>query len=385
MISEAARQRLKDRIAARSVAVGFADIGFTGPQGMGTAAARLNEFVALGRHGDMGWLQDRAEWRGNPAALWPDARSVIMLATDFAPPTDPLLALDMADHGAVSVYAARRDYHDVVKGRLKQLAQGLLSEARQMGITAEVKVFVDTAPVMEKPLAAKAGLGWQGKHTNLVSRRLGSWTFLGAIFTTLDLPADQPSPDHCGSCTRCLDICPTKAFPSAYQLDATRCIAYLTVEHQGQIPQQFRTAIGNRIFGCDDCLAVCPWNRFAETSQDMRLQMRGDLQLAPLTALLDLDDAAFRQMFAGTPVKRLGRDRFLRNVLVAVGNTGQMVLIDQVRALLADSSPLVRGMAVWALSCLVPAAEFAVERARHQSSEEDAQVLSEWRVSGTLV
>lgn len=379
LISDLARQRLKDRIIARSVQVGFDDIGFTGPGGMTDAAAQLDAFIARGRHGDMAWLQDRAAWRGDPAALWPEARSIIMLATSYAPPVDPLQSLLQADHGAVSVYAARRDYHDVVKGRLKQLAQGLLSEARQIGVDAAVKVFVDTAPVMEKPLAAKAGLGWQGKHTNMVSRRHGSWTFLGAIFTTLDLASDEPSPDHCGSCSRCLDICPTGAFPAPYQLDATRCIAYLTVEYQGQIPREFRTAIGNRIFGCDDCLAVCPWNRFASTSQDIRLEMQGDLQLAPLMDLLALDDAGFRRMFASTPVKRLGRDRFLRNVLVAVGNAGQVSMAEQVRLLLRDPAPLVRGMAVWALSRLLSPAEFLAERGRHESAETDAQVLSEWQ------
>lgn len=382
-ISDPARQRLKDRIIARSVQAGFDDIGFTGPGGMADAAAHLNTFIARGRHGDMGWLQDRAAWRGDPAALWPDARSIIMLATSFAPPVDPLQSLLRTDHGAVSVYAARRDYHDVVKGRLKQLAQGLLSEARQIGVDAAVKVFVDTAPVMEKPLAAKAGLGWQGKHTNMVSRRHGSWTFLGAIFTTLDLASDEPSPDHCGSCSRCLDICPTGAFPAPYQLDATRCIAYLTVEHQGQIPREFRAAIGNRIFGCDDCLAVCPWNRFASASQDIRLQMRGDLQLPPLAELLALDDGGFRQMFAGTPVKRLGRDRFLRNVLVAVGNAGQVGMVEQVRTLLRDPAPLVRGMAVWALSQLLSPADLAAERFRHAPAETDALVRAEWQADQT--
>ncbi len=394
-ISDPARQRLKDRIIARSLAVGFDDIGFMGPEGMEVPAARLDEFLALGRHGDMGWLQDRSAWRGDPATLWPEARSIIMLATSFAPPVDPLQSLARTDHGAVSVYAARRDYHDVVKGRLKELAQGLLSEARQIGVEASVKVFVDTAPVMEKPLAAKAGLGWQGKHTNMVSRRHGSWTFLGAIFTTLELPTDPPSPDHCGSCSRCLDICPTGAFPAPYQLDATRCIAYLTVEHQGQIPRAFRPAIGNRIFGCDDCLAVCPWNRFAATSQDIRLQMRGDLQLAPLADLLALDDAGFRQMFAGTPVKRLGRDRFLRNVLVAVGNAGQGGRAAPVAALAASAAARVgargggawlgdpgargRGMAVGAVRRLACPAARGAGRARPQPGEADPLVLVEWR------
>lgn len=377
-ISEAARRRLRDRLLARASTEGFDDIGITGPSDMMEPATRLARFIELGRHGDMDWLRDRADWRGDPASLWPEVRSIIMLATSFAPPVDPLDGLSRTDRGAVSVYAARRDYHDVVKGRLKQLGQSLLADARQVGAPAEIKVFVDTAPVMEKPLAARAGLGWQGKHTNLVSRRHGSWTFLGAIFTTLDLPKDAPSGDHCGSCRRCLDICPTAAFPAPYQLDATRCIAYLTVEHQGQIPDRFRTAIGNRIFGCDDCLAVCPWNRFATESRDARLEMREDLHLAPLAELLTLDDAAFRKRFAGTPVKRLGRARFLRNVLVAAGNANDQDLLQQVRSLLADESPLVRGMAVWALGRLGDATLFRLEAQSRQGAETDAGVRSEW-------
>lgn len=345
---------------------------------MAGAASRLERFVELGHHGDMDWLRDRADWRGDPARLWPEVRSIIMLATSYAPPVDPLQSLSRHERGAVSVYAARRDYHDVVKGRLKQLGQSLLADARQVGTPAEIKVFVDTAPVMEKPLAAKAGLGWQGKHTNLVSRRHGSWTFLGAIFTTLDLPKDAPSGDHCGTCNRCLDICPTGAFPAPYQLDATRCIAYLTVEHQGQIPEQFRAAIGNRVFGCDDCLAVCPWNRFARDSRDVRLAMRQELHLAPLADLLALDDPAFRKRFAGTPVKRLGRARFLRNVLVAAGNAGDQGLLQQVRSLLADESPLVRGMAVWALSRIGDATLFRSESQPRLAAEPDAGVRAEW-------
>lgn len=387
-ISEGAARRLRERLLHRARAEGFDDAGITGPDGMADAAARLGHFLQQGRHGDMDWLEQRADWRGDPRRLWQEVRSIIMLATSFAPPADPLHSLAQRDSGTVSVYAARRDYHDVVKGRLKQLGQGLLADARQAAgdagtPAAAIKVFVDTAPVMEKPLAAQAGLGWQGKHTNLVSRSHGSWTFLGAIFTTLDLPHDDPSPDHCGTCRRCLDICPTDAFPAPYQLDARRCIAYLTVEHRGQIPARFRTAIGNRIFGCDDCLAVCPWNRFAAETRDARMQMRGDLHLAPLADLLALDDATFRQRFAGTPVKRLGRSRFLRNVLVAAGNADDPALLPRVTGLLDDESPLVRGMAVWALGRLADPARIATETARRAGGEPDASVRAEWdAVSG---
>jgi epoxyqueuosine reductase len=351
---------------------GFSSVGVTAPSAISEQGRRLREFVAMDRHGDMGWLADRIDWRADPTALWPDAGSVVMLTTSYAPEHNPLALLADRKRGAVSAYAARRDYHDVVKKRLKAVGRWLVAETG-----CEIKVFVDTAPVMEKPLAAAAGLGWQGKHTNMVSRNDGSWTFLGAIFTTLDLPKDDPSPDHCGSCSRCLDICPTKAFPAPYQLDANRCLAYLTVEHQGVIPREFRRPMGNRIFGCDDCLAVCPWNRFAETARDQRLSVQEGLLNPPLEQLLTLDDPAFRSMFARTPVKRLGRDRFLRNVLVAAGNSADPDLLPQVRQLLDDEAALVRSMAVWAFRMLAPELASSEKEAR-SATETDEGVRAEW-------
>ena len=322
----------------------------------------------------MAWLADKTDWRSDPRALWPDVKSIIMLGTSYAPATDPMATLTQADTGTISVYARMRDYHDVIKGRLKQVAGFLAKEAG-----ADVKVFVDTAPVMEKPLAAAAGLGWQGKHTVLVSRAHGSWLFLGAIFTAADLPFDTASPDHCGSCTRCLDACPTQAFPTPYTLDSRRCIAYLTIEHHGPIPTEFRAAMGNRIFGCDDCLAVCPWNRFAHASRDAKLAMRPELAAPKLADLATLDDAAFRRLFAATPVKRTGRNRFIRNVLIAIGNSGDGTLVPQTRALLDDPSAIVRGAAVWALSRLMHGSDFAELRAVHLPEEQDETVRAEWR------
>jgi epoxyqueuosine reductase len=369
--------RLLDDLKRLSVEQGFGSLGVTRPASVARSGDRLREFVALDRHGDMNWLSDRIDWRADPTALWPDARSVVMLTTSYAPEHDPLQLLKRQNRGVISAYAARRDYHDVVKKRLKVLARWLVAETG-----CDVKVFVDTAPVMEKPLAAAAGVGWQGKHTNLVSRQDGSWTFLGAIFTTLDLPGDQPSGDHCGTCSRCLDICPTAAFPAPYQLDANRCLAYLTVEHQGMIPVEFRHAMGNRIFGCDDCLATCPWNRFAGESRDQKLTLQDELLNPPLGDLLALDDAAFRAMFAQTPVKRLGRNRFLRNVLVAAGNSGDPALLPRVRALLDDASPLVRGSAVWALSKIDPELAEA-EKTGRLERESDVAVRAEWTASPT--
>lgn len=318
-------------------------------------------------------MADRVDWRGDPAQLWPEARSVIMLGLSYAPDHDPLEAITRRGQAALSVYAARRDYHDVIKGKLKTIA-GVLTAA-----DAGVKVFVDTAPVMEKALAEAAGLGWQGKHTVLVSRQHGSWLFLGAIFTTVELPVDTPETDHCGTCTRCLDICPTKAFPEPYVLDARRCIAYLTIEHAGHIGRELRGGIGNRVFGCDDCLAVCPWNKFAGQARETRLALRQDLLGLPLGQLAALDDAAFRKLFAGTPVKRTGRDRFVRNVMIAIGNSGTMALVPVAEAALADASPLVRAMAVWALWQL-DAARAAALAPSHMVRETDADVIGEWRL-----
>ena len=327
------------------------------------AAERLAQWLELGRHGDMAWMA--SERRGDPRALMPDVRSCIMVGVNYAPAHDPLAVTREPQKAAVSVYARHRDYHDVVKGRLKLLASWLRARAG-----GDVKVFVDTAPLMEKPLAQAAGLGWQGKHTNLVSREFGSWLFLGALFTTIDLPPDAPEIDHCGSCRACLDICPTDAFPAPYQLDARRCVSYLTIEHKGPIPRALRSGIGNRVYGCDDCLAVCPWNKFARDAREAKLTAP-DWRDPPLAELAALDDSGFRARFAGSPVKRIGRDRFLRNVLIAIGNSADPALAPCARAHLTDPSPLVRGAAVWALSRLDPAERLDL------SDDPDASVRAE--------
>jgi epoxyqueuosine reductase len=321
----------------------------------------------------MHWMADTAARRGNPRALWPQVNSVIMLGLNYDQGDDPLAILQRLDRGAISAYAQADDYHDVIKPRLKALARWLLGQAG-----GDVKVFVDTAAVMEKPLAAAAGLGWQGKHTNLVSRQFGSWLFLGAIFTTLDLPPDPPEDDHCGSCRACLDICPTAAFPEPYRLDARRCISYLTIEHKGPIPRGLRAAMGNRIYGCDDCLAVCPWNKFARAGREMKLAARTELRAPLLAELARLDDPAFRRLFRNSPVKRTGRERFVRNVLVAIGNSGDRTLADEPLRLLDDPSGLVRGAAVWALSRLMPPQSFATLAAARHLQESDPLVAEEW-------
>jgi epoxyqueuosine reductase len=327
----------------------------------------------------MDWMAVNAPRRANPSELWPDVRSVIMLGMNYGPESDPLAALADKGAGNISVYARHRDYHDLIKGKLKQLASWLVAEGKRSGVTdADVKVFVDTAPVMEKPLAGAAGIGWQGKHTNLVSREFGAWLFLGAIFTTLDLAPDAPEQDHCGTCRACLDICPTQAFPAPYRLDARRCISYLTIEHRGQIPREFRAAIGNRIYGCDDCLAVCPWNKFAATAREAKLQARDDLVAPRLAMLASLDDANFRAFFSGSPIKRIGHARFLRNVLIAIGNSGDPTLADIAQEKLTHESPLVRGMAVWALARLVPAEEFRALARSRRANEPDESVHLEW-------
>ena len=338
---------LKARIAERALVEGFSAVGFTAPDAIPDAAGRLAAFVDAGRHGQMGWMAERMGWRGDPAALWPEARTVIMLAEAYTPQGDPLTVLAQPDKAAVSCYAQGKDYHDLVKKRLKRLGRWLISEAEKRAVPAEIKVFVDTAPVMEKPLAEAAGLGWQGRHTNLVSRDLGSWFFLGAIFTTLDLPKDVAEEDHCGSCRACLDICPTAAFPAPYQLDARRCISYLTIEHKGPVEEALRGLLGNRIYGCDDCLAVCPWNKFAVAAGELGYRPRvGAPELAELAAL---DDAAFRLRFSGSPVKRIGRDRFVRNVLYAVGNSGLSRLLPVAERLVGDADPAVADAARWAI------------------------------------
>jgi epoxyqueuosine reductase len=345
----------------------------TRPDAIGPAKDALAQFLAEGHHGDMDWLATTAERRGDPRALWPDVRAVVMLGVNYGPARDPLAILAQRGRGAISVYAQGDDYHDVIKQRLKALARWLVAEAG-----GDVKVFVDTAAVMEKPLAASAGLGWQGKHTNLVSRQFGSWLFLGAIFTTLELAPDAPEADHCGACRACLDVCPTAAFPAPYRLDARRCISYLTIEHKGPIPRELRARMGNRIYGCDDCLAVCPWNKFAQLGHDAKLAARDALTAPRLDDLARLDDAAFRALFAKSPVKRTGRDRFVRNVLIAIGNSGDPALAAAAEARLDDASALVRGAAVWALARLRPRDHVAALAAARAPAETDPQVAEEW-------
>ena len=354
---------------------GFDAVGFTRPDAVPEAKVRLQRFLADGAHGDMMWLEANAERRGDPRMLWPEVRSIIMLGMNYGPDSDPLTILKERAHGAISVYArSHNDYHDVIKQRLKTLARWLVAQAG-----GDVKVFVDTAAVMEKPLAASAGLGWQGKHTNLVSREYGSWLFLGAIFTTLELPSDETEADHCGTCRACLDICPTAAFPEPYRLDARRCISYLTIEHKGPIPREFRPLMGNRIYGCDDCLAVCPWNKFAQAGHEAKLAARETLRAPALAELAALDDTQFRARFAKTSIKRTGRDRFVRNVLIAIGNSGDAALAPQAERLLADQSALVRGAAVWAFGRLVPREKLVAMKQR--SPENDVSVQEEWAAS----
>ncbi len=355
-------------IRARALAAGFDAVGFARPQSAAAAGERLRQFLAEGRHGEMAWMEDRADWRADPTALWPEAKSVIVCALNYGAPeatTDP-------GRGVIATYARGRDYHELLKGKLKFVADAITGP-----LGGDVKVFTDTAPVLEKPLAAAAGLGWQGKHTNLVSRTFGSWLLLGEIFTTLDLEPDAQESDACGTCSRCLEVCPTAAFPAPYQLDARRCISYLTIEYDGHIADEFRAPIGNRIFGCDDCLAVCPWNKYAHTAHEAKLHPRAETTSPSLAELAALDDATFRKRFAGTSIKRTGRDRFVRNVLIAIGNSADAALVPAARVRLTDSSPLVRAMAVWALGRLDPAA-YAAERARRVATESDEGVRAEW-------
>ncbi|WP_020180594.1 tRNA epoxyqueuosine(34) reductase QueG [Methylopila sp. M107] len=363
---------LRREIERRALALGFDAVAVTTPRSIPQAAPRLAEALAEGRHATMDWLADRAELRGRPAALWADARSVVMLAMNYGPADDPRKILEDGSRGAISVYAQGDDYHELIKGRLKQISGALAAAGH------DVKVFVDTAPVMEKPLAEAAGLGWQGKHTNLVSKRFGSWLFLGAIFTTADLPADEPAQDACGSCRACLDACPTDAFPAPYRLDARRCVSYLTIEHHGPIAREFRAAMGNRIYGCDDCLAACPWNKFAEAGREMRLSARDALKAPRLSELAGLNDGDFRKLFAKSPVKRIGRDRFVRNVAIALGNAGTPEAAAAARALIDDASPVVRGAAVWALSRLMDGDAFGRLASERRPDERDADAAAEW-------
>ncbi len=364
----------RDQIRDRALALGFDAVGFARAESSAAARDRLAAFVAGGLHGDMGWMAETAERRADPRILWPEAKSAVVLALNYGPEGDPLATLAATDKATISVYARGRDYHDVLKKRLRVLARWVHET-----FAAEVKLFVDTAPLMEKPLAAATALGWQGKHTNLVSRHFGSWLFLGEVLTTLDLAPDASEADHCGDCRRCLDVCPTDAFPAPYRLDARRCISYLTIEHKGHIAREFRVPMGNRIYGCDDCLAVCPWNKFASPTPTAEFRSRADLAAPDLAELAGLDDAGFRARFSGSPIKRIGRDRFVRNVLIAIGNSGVREWAAVVQRRLDDASPLVRAMAVWALGRLLTPAEFAeVCRVRGQA-ESDAEVQAEWR------
>ena len=344
---------LKDRLLREARDQGFSAARICRPEAVPEVAERLAGFLEAGYHGQMSWLAERSHWRGDPAALWPEARSVIMLAENYGPAHDPLAVLEQSDRAAISVYAQNRDYHDVVKKKLKRLGRWLLAAAEtELGVAAEIKVFVDTAPVMEKPLGQAAGLGWQGKHTNLVSREIGSWFFLGAIFTTLELAPDGAERDHCGSCRACLDICPTGAFPAPYQLDARRCISYLTIEHSGPVDEELRPLLGNRIYGCDDCLAACPWNKFAQRAGEAKYHARPELLAPELSELAGLDDAGFRALFSGSPIKRIGRDRFVRNVCYAIGNSGDAALRPAAQALCDDPDPALRDAARWAVARL---------------------------------
>jgi epoxyqueuosine reductase len=361
-------------IRSAALAQGFDAVGFAPARQSGEARMALAAFLNAGFHGDMGWLEARAHERSDPRNLWPEARTAIVLGHSYAPQSDPLHALADKGRGVISVYAQGKDYHDVMKPRLKHVARHI---AARFG--AGVKVFVDTAPLMEKPLAQAAGLGWQGKHTNLVSREHGSWLFLGVILTTLDMAPDLAMEDHCGSCSRCLDACPTSAFVAPYRLDARRCISYLTIEHKTAIDRDLRPLMGNRIYGCDDCLAVCPWNKFAASTAEQAYHPREAVTATALVELMQLDDTAFRERFRGSPIKRIGRDRFMRNVLVAVGNSGDRSLIAPAMRLLKDPAPLVRGCAVWALSRLCSWDEWTSLAAVHAPVETDEQVLAEWR------
>jgi epoxyqueuosine reductase len=371
-MADASTEKLMAELKARAKALGFDAFGIAPADARPDLPEKLRLALAEGWHADMDWMAETEERRGDPRQLWDAARSVILLGVNYGPATDPMALLGERQVGIISAYARNRDYHDIIKGRLKELA-GLL--ARRTG--ADVKVFVDTAPLMEKPLAEAAGLGWQGKHSVLVSRDFGSWLFLGAILTSAELPVDTPHAESCGSCTKCLDICPTDAFPAPFRLDARKCLAYYSVEHKGPIPRQFRAPMANRIYGCDDCLAVCPWNKFASVSREARLRSRPELERPALAELVALDDAGFRTLFAGSPVKRIGHARFLRNVLIGIGNSGDCTLVPAVHARLDDPSPLVRGAAIWALRRLDPTQAETI-RLDRQAREGDSSVREEW-------
>jgi len=363
---------IRAEIRAQALREGFDVVRFAAVENSSHARADLEQFLAEGRHGNMEWMSTNAERRADPKTLWPEVKTVIVVGMNYGPNGDPRERLAARNRAAISCYAQGDDYHDVMKTKLKRLAHFIAEH-----FAADVKIFVDTAPVMEKPLAQTAGAGWQGKHTNLVSRLYGSWLFLGSVFTTLDIAPDEPEQDHCGACRRCLDLCPTNAFTAPYQIDARRCISYLTIEHKGHIAREFREPMGNRIYGCDDCLAVCPWNKFASVAREARFHARAELAQPRLADLVRLNDADFRALFRGSPIKRIGRDRFVRNVLIAIGNSGDVSLAEKAERLLEDDSPLVRAMAVWALSRLD--CERANELAEVRLSQErDAEVRAEW-------
>lgn len=364
---------IKKRITDKAKEIGFDTVAFAPVTVPDRNRERFREFVENREYGGMDWMESRADWRESPDALWEEARSVIVLGTNYGPAQDPMMKLQMHNRANISVYAQNKDYHDLVKKRLKRLARWLVEDS---GV--QVKVFVDTAPVLEKAVAAQSRLGWQGKHTNIVSREFGSWLFLGEVFTTLEVEPDPVHRDQCGSCTACQDICPTNAFPAPYKLDARRCISYLTIEHKGHIPEEFRKPMGNRVYGCDDCLAVCPWNKFAQTAHEADFWPRAELTAPRLADFLDLDDEGFRALFRGSPIKRVGRDRFLRNVLIGLGNCGDAAYAPRAESMLADESPLVRAMAVWALSRLLPADQFNALRGKHSPGESDDGVRKEW-------
>ena len=371
--SDKKRASLTAFIKKEAEAQGFELCRVTTPDAIPDAPARLSAYIEAGYHGTMDWMPETRERRADPRVLWGDVRSIVMFGLNYGPDLDPRYLQAKPAKGAISVYARNRDYHDVMKGRLKEIATRFAARAG-----ADVKVFVDTAPVMEKPLAAAAGLGWQGKHTNLVSRDYGSWLFLGSLFTTADLEFDMAEVDHCGSCRACLDVCPTNAFPAAYKIDARRCISYLTIEHKGSIDPELRAAFGNRIYGCDDCLSACPWNKFATKAHEMKLKAREDLLEPDLSFLLSLDDPTFRSFFSGSPVKRIGRNRFVRNCLIAAGNSGLSELASPCEALVDDPAPEVRGMAIWALSRLLPSPGYERLRDRHLPGETETDVRDEW-------
>jgi len=364
----------KDHILKAAQDAGFDVVRITGPEGLEPNAAYFKQFLDQGHHGDMAWMTQKVDRRSNPKVLWSEVKSIILLGMNYGPEEDPAEILKLKDRGNISVYARGKDYHDVVKKKLKQVARDL-----HRTYQADVKVFVDTAPVMEKPLAAKSGLGWQGKHTNLVSREFGSWLFLGSIFTTLELGADLPETTHCGSCRKCLDICPTNAFPAPNKLDARRCISYLTIEYKGHIAREFRNPMGNRIYGCDDCLAVCPWNKYAKILSEPAYMPRPELSFPALGDLVELDDTAFRHVFSGSPIKRIGRDYFIRNVLIAIGNSHETALIPKVTKHLVDPAAVIRAMAVWALYNLCDTAQWRSLKAVHLAAETDENVRQEWQ------